>query len=54
MKFRSSDPLFSFDLVLEDEVKRGMMMLGATKVSELKPEHVELMDGLLGKQFKSS
>lgn len=30
-----------------------MMMLGATRVNQLKPEHVELMDGLLGKPFKS-
>jgi L-lactate dehydrogenase (cytochrome) len=40
--------------VMRDEIARGMQLLGARKVSELRPEMIEVLDGLLGKQLKDS
>lgn len=37
--------------VLTKEIATGMRLLGAKSVSELKPEMVELLDGLLGRQL---
>lgn len=36
--------------VLREEIEIGMKLLGAQKLSDLKPEMVELMGGLLGEQ----
>lgn len=33
------------------EITTGMRLLGAKSVDELKPEMVELLDGLVGKQL---
>lgn len=37
--------------VLQREVTSGMRLLGATSIKELKPEMVELLDGLLGRKL---
>ena len=42
-----------FALVLSDEIYTGMRMLGANSISDLKPEMVEIMPGLLGEQCQS-
>jgi len=36
---------------MSDEISRGMRLLGVTKIDQLKPEMIEIMDGLLGRTF---
>lgn len=38
--------------ILEGEIKTGMQLLGAKTVKDLKPEMVEVMDGLVGRRMK--
>ncbi|KAM0786780.1 hypothetical protein ACM66B_002214 [Microbotryomycetes sp. NB124-2] len=38
--------------ILQDEIKTGMMLLGAKTVQDLKPSMVEMMPGLVGHRFK--
>ncbi|KAK4052691.1 hypothetical protein OIV83_001978 [Microbotryomycetes sp. JL201] len=38
--------------ILQDEIKTGMMLLGAKTVKDLKPSMVEMMPGLVGHRFK--
>ncbi|KAK4703259.1 L-lactate dehydrogenase (cytochrome), partial [Phenoliferia sp. Uapishka_3] len=37
--------------ILQREVTSGMRLLGAKRIEDLKPEMIELLDGLLGKQM---
>ncbi len=37
--------------ILEEEIQIGMRLLGAKKIEDLKPEMVELLDGLVGKSL---
>lgn len=37
--------------VMTEEIETGMRLLGARNVKELRPEMVELLDGLVGKQM---
>ncbi|KAM0748302.1 L-mandelate dehydrogenase, partial [Meredithblackwellia eburnea MCA 4105] len=37
--------------ILEREIKSGMRLLGARTIQELRPEMIELMDGLVGKRM---
>ncbi|KAK4057518.1 hypothetical protein OIO90_001587 [Microbotryomycetes sp. JL221] len=38
--------------ILQDEIKTGMMLLGAKTVKDLKPSMIEMMPGLVGHRFK--
>jgi hypothetical protein len=49
-----ADNLYVNCQVVRDEIATGMQLLGARKVSELRPEMIEVLDGLLGKQLKDS
>lgn len=37
--------------ILKEEIVTGMKLLGAKTIKDLKPEMLELMDGLVGKQL---
>ncbi|KAJ7282975.1 L-mandelate dehydrogenase, partial [Mycena rebaudengoi] len=39
--------------IMQAEIQRGMRLLGAKTIKDLKPELVELLDGLVGVQMKS-
>lgn len=45
--------LMSVFAVLSDEIYTGMRLLGVRAVSELRPELLEIMPGLLGQQARS-
>lgn len=38
--------------VLTQEIQSGMRLLGARSIKELRPEMLELLDGLVGAQLK--
>jgi isopentenyl diphosphate isomerase/L-lactate dehydrogenase-like FMN-dependent dehydrogenase len=41
----------NLDQVLEEELATTMRLLGVTNIKDLKPDHLELLDGLIGKRL---